>query len=244
MTLPVWTPPQPALITELGQIDHKVLADLRAHLEAVDPIRVSARNIIGSQYFDLQMMSSDEVVEIVNLATEETIFSYTLPGGMLGTGGGVLPGGGGPGTQSEALPGAGGAVELTIDANYLNDTGVDRNFTVRVKYGGTTMWGHAIVMFTDANVQPMTMLIRLTATNGSPDEQQVTGVVISGAGAGSVAGFGQPAFILGGSFGVLSGSAGEDSTVNNDLVVTVQHSTSSADLSYERKFCMLKRIAH
>jgi hypothetical protein len=61
-------------------------------------------------------------VTFSNSAAEQTIYSFSVPGGTLGT-----------------L----GMLRLTIDNVFLNNTGAQRTFTLRVKYGATTLFQEA-----------------------------------------------------------------------------------------------------
>jgi hypothetical protein len=75
---------------------------------------------VRAEPFPGQVLRTSVPVTVSNSAAETTIFTGTIPGGMLGTS---------------------GRLALSIVAKYTNTTGVDSNCTTRMKYGGTTVNG-------------------------------------------------------------------------------------------------------
>lgn len=113
-------------------------------------------------------------------------------------------------------------------ADYLNDTGVSRNLTLKVKLGATTLWGELQAVATSATRR--VLAIEFTIANlGAANSQFLCGTVFySNPTAGSVAGIGDLDGI-GGS--PVSGTAAEDTTAAKALAVTATHSVADAGLS-------------
>lgn len=149
-------------------------------------------------------------LEISNDATEQTLFSGTVPGGTLGTS---------------------SLIVLRMLADQLNVSGVGQTFTIRVKYGGTT-----IHTFTSVS------------QNSNPDRRADFTTVFLGA---SNATNSQRSYMehkqggtnsAAGAFGngndhnnsVNSGIA-VDSTADQTLAVTIQLSAADANLKFRRR---------
>lgn len=123
-----------------------------------------------------------------------------------------------------------GAVRVTMLCDYLNNTGGNRNLTLKVKLGGTTLFGDAWTALS-TSVTRRAFHIQFTIANqNSAAIQFLAGTVgASSATAGSVAGLGHlNDGVQGSSF---SGSATEDTTTSKALTVTATHSASDAALS-------------
>lgn len=183
---------------------------------------ISSGQIVGAQRYAWAIDVVEAQLVVNSSAAETTVYSYTLGGGTLGTQ---------------------GAVQLLLLGDYLNSSGSGSTFTVSVKYGGTTMYSDATAsLASQANRTPLLMDIVLSgaaATNAQFMHGLITRgdrntAATTGLGAHDAAGASHP----------ISGSAAVDSTLNKDLVVTVQHSVNNANTSYRRNYALLTKIGH
>jgi len=101
---------------------------------------------------------STSQTSVTNTTTETTIYSYTVPGGTLGT--------------SNML-------RLTIWGQYLNNTGGARTLTIKVKYGATTVADETRATNADAANQDFKLEAFLMAAGAT--NSQKGGFVIHGA---------------------------------------------------------------
>lgn len=145
-----------------------------------------------------------------SLTSEETIYTYTVPGGTLGT--------------DKAL-------HLRLSCEYLNTSGGNRNLTLRAKFGATTMFGDLQLMGSSATRRGLVIDLILSA-NAATNAQRLAGFsTLSTGGSGSVAGYGA---LTGMNHGSWHGTAAEDSTADKALAVTCQHSTGGTTLLIDR----------
>lgn len=158
--------------------------------------------------------------DVVSTSSKTTLYSFSVPGGMLGTNRGV---------------------RVVIIGDYLNDTGSNKNLEVTVAYGSTTMWGDGRTIGASATRRAF-MLDFVMGNRNSASVQHIGGKAqISGAVAGSVAGVGdweagQPHEAL------FHGSAAENSANTLSLTVSVTHSASNASLSIRREYAFAELI--
>ena len=154
--------------------------------------------------------------DVVNLATEQTLYAVTITGGHLSTNRWLV---------------------LEWQGDYLNNSAGGKTLTVRVKYGGTTIWGDASESLTvSASRRDFSGRVVL-ANMGATNSQRVRSEIWLGMqAAGSVAGTGH----LFGSVAANDyqpkgapswGTAAIDSTVNQTFAVTVQHSAADPNTS-------------
>ncbi len=156
---------------------------------------------------------------VVNTVAETTVFTFAVPGGTLGTSKIIL---------------------LSLIGDVLNNMGSGQTITVRVKYGGTTLFQAA---FTNVNPGTNRGFLNLeseiaaaNATNAQraktvlwldPVQDAVTaGVAVT---KDSVGGGGGGVNAAGGLFSVANHmSLAEDSTASKNLVVTFQMGSANA----------------
>lgn len=139
---------------------------------------------------------------VVDTTTETDIYRYSVPANTLGS--------------SRAL-------RLTLYGRYQNNTGANRTFTIKAKYGATTFFdGSTPNIASSADYRAVTIEVTLLA-NGATNSQEAFGEVNIGGVPGS------------GSWGtngnnVLSSLAyttmSIDSTAAADLAVTITHGTT------------------
>lgn len=144
---------------------------------------------------------STSEVDVVSTVTETTVFSKTITGGHV--------------SNNRSL-------RLRIVADYLNDSGSNRNVTIRVKLGGTTL---ATVVGSSvpasASRLPAGLEILIQA-RGATNAQLVS--------------VRHPNFTSQGTvIESLPATAAVDTTVNQTLAVTVEHSAAHASLSWRKR---------
>lgn len=158
--------------------------------------------------------------DVKSTSSETTLYSFTVPGGILGT------------TR---------AVRVRIIGDYLNDTGSNRNLSVSVKYGTTTLWGDSRTLGASANRRSFHLDVVMGNRNSASVQRLGGTAAVGDAVAGSTAGLGQ--FANGNdNTVVLHGSAAENSTGDLTFAVTVTHSASNASLSIRREYAFAEVI--
>lgn len=163
-------------------------------------------------------------VDVVSSTTETALMSETILGGDMGIA---------------------RAVTVLMFGDFLNNDGADRNFTLRIKYGGTTHYGDQAAIGTAATRRGWKLEFTI-ANIGADDAQFAIGTwMIGGTTAGSVNGIGPiDGGLLGGTPG--AGAAGQasvfssaglsavDTSADKTLEVTVELGTNSANLSFRK----------
>jgi len=158
--------------------------------------------------------------DVVSTLSETTLYSFTIPGG-------TIP--------------ANGCVVCTVDGDYLNDTGVNRNLTLKIKLGSTTFYGDLKTAIPASGTRRVVGLQFIFGNRNSVSAQYMKGAfAFTSSSAASVAGIGtldQAANVV--HFGASDQVANEDTATSLLLDVTVQHSASSASLSIRRRYACL-----
>ena len=147
------------------------------------------------------------VAEVVSSTTETTVFTYTVPGNLLGT------------TKS---------LRLTMLGDYFNNTGGTSQFDLKVKYGGTIIAAYQSSDAQGATRRAVAVNAWLSAKNSATD-QYGGGNIFMGALNSSAA---PPA---GGKAATpqmsVNSAVGIDSTSDQALIITFQHATNDASIS-------------
>lgn len=154
--------------------------------------------------------------DIVNTTTETTLYSFSVPGGTLGT------------TRS---------LRLVIDGDQLNNSGSSDTVTLRVKYGSTTLYQDDGVYASNATRISWRFDFTFgntTATNA----QYVSAIFLTSTRGGATTGNGD---WNGDGLQnmVLSGTSAEDSTTTLTFSITIQHTVANASTSWRRQFASL-----
>jgi hypothetical protein len=152
---------------------------------------------------------------ISNTVTETAIYSYTIPGGTLG---------------------ASDALSLTLLSEFLNNSGANRGFTVRVKFGGSTVIDITTGNQLGSNAARRINKLEITlSARGSTSSQIVTLDVAQM----SVASFGTVTTGTGAAYSqgtvaarLHSGALSVDTTSNQTLEVTIELSTNLSTLEW------------
>lgn len=155
---------------------------------------------------------------VVSDALENTIITKSIPGGTIGTS---------------------GVLRLTALGDYLNNSGVVRTLTPRVKFGGTTLWGSVSAdIAVSANRRSFRLVCELSSVLAT-NVQFMAGLLQLGpAGSGANGGFQGDATdgALAAAESLVmpiasSGTVAIDTTSAQTLLVSVQHSASDPNLS-------------
>jgi hypothetical protein len=158
---------------------------------------------------------------VVNTTVETTVYTFAVAGGTLGT--------------NKTL-------HLSLIGDFLNNSGASCTLTVRVKYGGTTIFQAAITnVNTGANRAPLLLDVEITAANATNAQRAKTVWFYDAVNSGGVAGIAVTKdYVGGGGQGVLAAGSGfgfavhnavaEDSTASKNLVITFQSGTANASI--------------
>lgn len=209
----------PVVTSILKDFSAEALGELRTWLEQ-NPPAISVKSIIGYNTNTVRIYKKATAAVTVASSTAETpVLTETIPAGTMGTT---------------------GMVRVSMENGYLNSTGSNQVFTIRVKFGGTSFMGHAVTSNTNANQYPANLEFTI-ANLGATNSNFMRGVWyppnVGGGSPGSVAGL----LGTGSTFPFTStGAQTIDTTVDQDIVVTVQHGASSASLSFTRQHYMVE----
>lgn len=179
--------------------------------------REVCRSITTDTTSPVRVLNRDVAVnDVVNSNTETTVYTFTVPGGTLGS------------TK---------ALRLTLIGDYLNNSGSSRTLTIKGKYGSTTVFsgvpGGSITA--DANRHAVFCQLVLHAFNAT-NAQVASGTVTLGA-ANTIGG---TAAASAATFFANHSTVAEDSTGDLALAVTVQHSATDANLSFRAQTAVLE----
>ena len=149
-------------------------------------------------------------VDVVNTATETSIYSKSVPGNTIGID---------------------GALRITVEGDLLNNTGGTATLEVKVKFGGTTVLDTAAISYgAGANRMPVTLQV-LIGNLGATNAQRVRGLMFAyGTGVGITNGL----MLLTAPYTLIGQYAGLaiDTTLAQTLQVTVTLGSASANLEY------------
>jgi hypothetical protein len=131
-------------------------------------------------------------------------------------------------------------MRLVIGGDYLNNSGPTVSIRARVKYGSTTMWdsGAGGNLTANANRRAFQLTCDLVAYNAT-NAQRVSGLFTIGPPGAAMLGTGAPG-PTGAMMAPFLGSAAEDSTSAKTLEVTMQHSSSSGNVSIRLEFARIE----
>jgi hypothetical protein len=151
--------------------------------------------------------------EVVNITTESTVYSVNLSSAELST-------------QN--------CVRTELLGTYLNNTGSNSNLTIKVKFGATTMYGDLKAMPKGTQRSAIYFVLKL-CNAGFSNAQKMGGVLAVSNATGNAntgGGFGDLAALT--EFNApIFGTATEDTTTPKAFVITVQHGTANANISFK-----------
>lgn len=154
-------------------------------------------------------------LDIVNSVAEETLYSVTIPGGLLTTVRGV---------------------RFHIAGDYLNNSGAGRTLQVRVLYDDTAMYDDTTAAITANALRTGFNINCILGAQGSTAIQTVTGDIRIGARTATVAGVGGLDTSAINVDCPFYGSAAENSDTDLIFKVTVTHAVADANLSLRRQY--------
>ncbi|MDZ4340442.1 MAG: hypothetical protein U1B94_09570 [candidate division NC10 bacterium] len=157
--------------------------------------------------------------EVVNTAAETTVYSFSVPGGTLGT--------------DKML-------RLTLLGSYLNNSGAGSEITYRVKYGATTIMTALTRVFASDASRRAVRLICLLAAQNATNAQVAHGDELTcnpGGVAGATTDFDTGEHRTG-----FHDSIAEDSTAAKTLSVTVQWGGANAARSFKCEVVQLELL--
>lgn len=164
-------------------------------------------------------------VTFSNSAAEQTIYTFSVPGGTLGTT---------------------GMLRLTIDSVFLNNTAGQRTFTVKVKYGATTLFEDATgPVNPSATVNIVApMLLELHADGASTGAQRLRGMMSCGDGnsGAPTTGYGNIGSAPSFTFRPFGGTSSEDSTAAKTLAVTVTVDAATSTFTWHTRAAYLELL--
>ncbi len=157
-------------------------------------------------------------VDVENTVAETSIYSFSIPAGVLGTTGGI---------------------RLSLGGDYLNNAGVNRVLTIRVKLGATIVFSRAFQIVTGADRRKWYLnLWFLNSAVGaqkwfadwylSPALSDALSIGTSGT--------------EGGAKGAGVASSTEDTTSARTLDVTAEHDAAAATVSIRKEMALLELL--
>lgn len=157
---------------------------------------------------------------VANTTTETTVFSQSIAGGVLGT------------TK---------ALRLSLIGDYLNNSGGDSNFRVRVKFGATTVFDSGdAAMTASANTRGFKLDFMLSALNATNAQVGSCTVVIANATSATAGHAGGSDIFL--TLSETHATVAEDSTASKTLLVTLQHGTAAATITANAYIAFLELL--
>jgi len=169
------------------------------------------------------LLNADPVEnDIVNTNAETDLLSYTVPANTLGT------------TH---------ALRVSISCDYFNNSGANRTFVLKIKYGSTTMYNDtsdSIAVLSSR--RPVTIDFILFPKNATNSQGVVGMITLSGVGLATT-GFGDLAtdeVLVETPF--VGANASEDSTTSLALKVTITHSLADPNISLRKVFSAIEKM--
>jgi hypothetical protein len=174
-----------------------------------DAFEAASGPCAGAGVSILDRVTTDTTV--TNTASETSVYSFSVPGGTLATN---------------------IALRLTIFATYTNSSGSTDTFTVRLKYGATTVGTVQMDLGSGATVFQSPISAMLMADGATNAQLASLFWSIREDNAGNMA----PVDRRGGT------SSSEDSTAAKNFVVTVQHSVANSTTTFVLKSAILEKL--
>jgi hypothetical protein len=159
------------------------------------------------------------LVTISNSAAETSVLSVSIPADTLGTAGGV---------------------KVSIYGRYVNNTGANRTFTARVKFGSTTLFADTTAnLATSATARPVAFEMGLLNKNATNAQGLGGTMTVSNSTAGAN-GFGDLATDEIIAQTAISGTSAENTTAARTFDVTMQLSNASAAHTFTVDYALLE----
>jgi hypothetical protein len=159
--------------------------------------------------------------EVVNTTTETTVYSFTVPGGTLGTN---------------------GMLRITFLGSQLNNSGGNAGLTFRLSYGGTVIGFSDTTVTPDADRGVVWGEAYLAAVGATNSQRSFSRVGVTAGVANVVA---NPPTVdtiaIATAFSSNNGLA-IDSTQNQTLAITAQWGTAAATISYLLQMVVVEKL--
>jgi hypothetical protein len=159
-------------------------------------------------------MGGSTTPQIDNSAAETSVFSGTIPANTLGTA---------------------GAVRIDLAGIVKNDSGAGQGYTLRIKYGATTLYADAsnATFLTNSAAARAWQMSFLLLSDGTTGTQRVQGSIGPfGAAAAATTGYGDIAGANAAQVLTFGGTSSEDSTGALTLDVTIQLTAANASFEW------------
>jgi hypothetical protein len=213
-----------------GDVVPKSVVDAKGDLIAATAADTVARLAVGS---DRQLLSTDSAqstglawvkapyvldrttsdLDIVSSAAETTLYSVTVSANAMST---------------DRL------VQMLIEGDFLNNTGSNQTFVLKVKFGGTTVFEDTTATLATSGIRRITSIeVLLMAVSASAQEGNLK-MFFGGAAADPAVGKGSITDTTAVYLGELE-TGTIDTTSNQDLAVTIALSAASANYSLRRR---------
>jgi hypothetical protein len=149
-------------------------------------------------------------------------------------------------TIGAGVPGTDKMIRVTLLGDYLNNSGAARDLTLKIKFGGTTLWDETITAITATATRRAWRLVFEIGMLGAANSQFFAGV-LSGSQGAATTGLGDSVAVAHWSsnngLSVAFGSNGThslDTATSKLLEVTATHSTNNASLSMRLKYALVE----
>ena len=133
-------------------------------------------------------------------------------------------------------------LRLSLICDYLNNSGTTKFFTIKVKYGATTLYSDTMNTITANASRAPLYLVFLLAANNATNAQVLGGYMNLADPGGAASGIGDFADDEIMAHTAVGGSATEDSTGALTLDITITHSESDANASFRRHVATLELV--
>ncbi len=158
-------------------------------------------------------------LNIVSSVTETDLLAYSVPASTLGTD---------------------KVIRVSIKASYLNNSGSDRTFTLKIKYGATTMYSSATPALTTSATRRVVRIDFLLFAKNLVTSQGMSGSVKIGDDTAATVGLGDLAGGAASSQEISGIDAAENSAVGKTLSCTITHSFSASTVSFKRNYALIE----
>ena len=161
-------------------------------------------------------------VSVVNTVTETNLLNATVTAGSMGTN---------------------GILHVVMSGYYLNDGGSSAGFTMRLKFGGTTIWEDDSTSFSDATIRKPMHMEFWVKNNGSASSQRSTGWYMFGESQDAPVGYSDFSSVTTKPVGVINGADSSISTASSqNIVITITHDTADTLTSVNANILLLELI--
>jgi hypothetical protein len=160
-------------------------------------------------------------VTVSNTSAETAVYTYTVPGGTLGTGGGL---------------------HIRLFGTYLNNHNTGDSVVVSVKFGATTLWSSSASL-TTRSANPASLYFDVFLGNtGATNSQKLGGSVSFGRSPTSAPAAGTGSFSTTNIDALPYGTSAEDSTAAKTLTITVKFNTAQTTLALSKQAAIVELL--